>query len=117
VWKEAMQLVKHVYQLTANFSSAEKYGLTSQTNRAAVSVLINIAEGATRDTDKEYLRFLNISEASLSEVDALFEIAHELKMLSCDEYKNISLQINKVSAMLSGLKKYVTNRVNNTPKS
>ncbi len=106
VWVEAMKLVKQAYQLTENFPVAEKYGLTNQINRAVVSVMANIAEGAARESNKEYIHFLTIAQGSLSEVDALFEISCELNILSKSEYANVTIQIDKVSAMLGGLKKY-----------
>ncbi len=106
VWKEAMKLVKLVYRLTSGFPSSEKYGLVNQINRAAVSVMANIAEGAARESNKEYIHFLTISQGSLSEIDALFEISCELNILSPDVYNEVTVQIDKVAAMLNGLKKY-----------
>jgi len=106
IWAEAMRLVKLVYRLTSDFPVAEKYGLVIQINRAAVSIMANIAEGAARESNKEYIHFLTISQGSLSEVDALFEISYELNMLSIDNYNDVTVQIDKVSAMLTGLKKY-----------
>jgi four helix bundle protein len=110
VWRESMQLMKLTYQLTEKFSVTEKYGLISQINRAAVSILANIAEGAARETDKDYAHFITISQGSLSELDALFEISLELKMITEDDYNNITVKIDKIAALLAGLKKYILNK-------
>jgi four helix bundle protein len=64
VWKKAMSLAKTTYHLTANFPKQEIYGLTSQLRSCAISVPSNIAEGSARRSPKEFVRFLNIAEAS-----------------------------------------------------
>ena len=61
VWRKSMDLVEDVYKLSSTFPDAENFGLTSQMRRSAISVPSNIAEGAGRDSKKEYVRFLNIS--------------------------------------------------------
>ncbi|MGO8755110.1 MAG: four helix bundle protein [Gallionellaceae bacterium] len=66
-WKFAMQLVKAVYQLTAEFPTEERYGLAQQMRRAAVSIPSNLAEGAGRNGAKEYLHFIGISRGSLAD--------------------------------------------------
>jgi four helix bundle protein len=65
VWQEAVALVTNVYKVTAAFPKEEVFGLTGQMRRAAVSVPSNIAEGAARNTDKEFLQFLSIARGSL----------------------------------------------------
>ena len=69
VWKDAMRLVSQVYRVTQTFPDAERYGLTLQIRRAAISVPSNIAEGAARGTRLELVRFLSIARGSLSELD------------------------------------------------
>ncbi len=68
VWQKAHAMVLEIYRLTANFPASERYGLTSQLRRAAVSVPANVAEGFSRRSVNEKLRFFNISQASLEEV-------------------------------------------------
>ncbi len=68
VWKLAMEIAKDVYIITKDFPSEEKFGLTSQVRRAAVSIASNIAEGAGRYSDKEFAQFLSIASGSSFEV-------------------------------------------------
>src|SRR3990172_4088398 len=77
-WKEAMALVKSVYQLTQIFPKEEIYGLTSQIRRAAVSVPSNLADGAARTGKSEFARFLSIARGSLSELETQLLIAADL---------------------------------------
>ena len=77
VWKESINLAKEIYALTEEFPKEELYGLTSQIRRAAVSVPSNIAEGAARNSNKEYIRFLYISLGSLSELETQIILARE----------------------------------------
>jgi four helix bundle protein len=77
-WQQAVELVGSIYRLTGAFPDTERYGLTSQMQRAAVSVPANIAEGAARAGTKELLRFLSFATGSLSELDTLVEVAVNL---------------------------------------
>lgn len=72
VWQEAKALVKEVYLLTYDLPDSEKFGLTSQLKRAAVSVPTNIAEGIGRNTSKDAIQFLSIAKGSLNELETLF---------------------------------------------
>ena len=78
VWKEGMALVASVYEMTARFPCEEIYGLAAQMRRAAVSVPSNIAEGAGRGGDREWLQFLEIARGSLCELETQVLIAQEL---------------------------------------
>lgn len=69
IWIESMELVKQIYQITMDLPSIEKYGLTSQLRRAAISILSNIAEGTGRNSKKEFIHFLNISTGSSHELE------------------------------------------------
>ena len=102
-WKEAMALVRVVYEATRAFPAEETYGLTAQLRRAAVSVPSNVAEGAGRDGHKEFLRFLSIARGSLSEVETQLLIAADLGYLPEGHCAFASLQ--RVSRLITGLHK------------
>lgn len=74
-WKFSMQLVKAVYQMTSDFPAEERYGLSQQMRRAAVSIPSNIAEGAGRNGAKEFLNFIGIARASLAELETQLQLA------------------------------------------
>lgn len=78
VWKRAMGLARGVYDETRQFPASEMYGLTSQLRRAAVSVPSNIAEGAARGTDGEFVRFLRIALGSLAEIETQVLLSAQL---------------------------------------
>lgn len=78
-WQEARQLVKNIYQLTAFGKLSKDYGLKDQLQRASVSIMTNIAEGFSRYHKKEFIRFLNISQSSASEVKSLLYILSDLE--------------------------------------
>ena len=78
VWKRALVLAEETYVATRAFPSEERYGLSAQMRRAAVSVLSNISEGAARRTRAEYIHFLHIARGSLAELDAQLALAERL---------------------------------------
>ncbi len=80
VWKRSVELVTTVYYLTSEFPKEEIFGLTNQIRRASVSIPSNIAEGAARNSDKEFIRFLYISLGSNQELDTQMLIARNLKL-------------------------------------
>jgi len=100
-WQQAVELVSATYHLTASFPEAERYGLTSQMRRAAVSVPANIAEGAARSGTKELLHFLSIASGSLSELDTLAELAAKLGFIA--DAKQIQEQMDDVAGLIMGL--------------
>jgi four helix bundle protein len=102
-WQEGIELVKAMYEATNGFPAEERYGLTSQIRRAAVSIPTNIAEGAARGTQKEFLQFLTIARGSISELETLLTIAKEVGLLSTEQTTDIDTLCNRVSACLSGL--------------
>jgi four helix bundle protein len=81
-WSLAMNFVVEVYRVTETFPKEEKFGLTSQIRRAAVSVPANIAEGAARQSDKEFIHFLSNAQGSASELDTELIIVHRLGYIS-----------------------------------
>ena len=101
VWRDAMDLVEAIYRFSDTFPDTERFGLTSQIRRAAVSVPSNIAEGAARRSTPEYLRFLSIARGSLSEMDTQRLIACRLGYAEpCDITTEL---IERVFAKLTAL--------------
>jgi four helix bundle protein len=107
VWKKSMDLVERVYRRTESFPDSEKYGLTNQIRRCTVSVSSNIAEGAARNTDKEFVQFCYIALGSLSELETQLLIAERLKYS-----QNIDILENvvEIRRMLLGLIKYLKSK-------
>ena len=108
VYKEAMRLVKAVYEATGSFPQSELYGLTNQIRRSAVSVPSNIAEGAARSGDREFLKFLFIARGSLSELETQLTIAKELGFLGADG--DLFTRVERVFGLLGGLIRSVQGR-------
>ena len=102
-WNEAHKLVMGIYKSTRNFPSEEKFGLTSQIRRAAVSISSNIVEGCERRTTKDFLQFLYISRASLSEVRYHLLLAKDLVYLPEKDYDSLDAQADRVGKILHGL--------------
>lgn len=96
-----MRLVKSVYEATESFPDDERFGLTSQIRRSAISVPSNIAEGAARGTPAEFVRFLQISRASLMELDTQLWLAKDLGLLKA--LQDLREHVLRILAMLNGL--------------
>lgn len=105
VWQKAMNLVEICYQITSEFPKEELYSLTNQIRRAAISIPSNIAEGQSRWSTKEFLRFLSIAKGSLSELETQLILAQRLKYLSEDKLNKIIELTNEIGKMVSGLRK------------
>jgi four helix bundle protein len=100
VWKESMRLAKDVYALTTKFPKEEMYGLTSQIRRSAVSIPSNIAEGAGRNSNKEFIQFLYISLGSLAELETQILLSKDFGLLQGDV---VDKSIERIRRMLLGL--------------
>ena len=101
VWKTSIELVTVVYELTKSFPEEEKFGLTNQLRRVAVSIPSNIAEGDARNSKKEFVRFLSIALGSSAELQTQLLISKNLGYLS--EQNKLILEFEAVSKMISGL--------------
>jgi four helix bundle protein len=104
VWQAAMELVEQVYSLTRTFPKHEIYGLTSQVQRAVVSVPSNITEGHTREHRKEFLQHLSVAQASLAELQTLLEIASRLRYCSRENAAPILERCTSLSMQLYALR-------------
>lgn len=107
VAKLSKKLILNIYILTENFPNDEKFGLISQIRRAAISVLLNIAEGSNRTTKKDFHNFIRIAIGSLVEVDCAIKIAVDLNYIQQNNYEEIEDIIKELYFKLIGLSKYL----------
>ncbi len=102
-----MDLTIAVYRLTATFPTQERYGLTSQMRRAAVSISSNIAEGAGRETRDDFRRFIILARGSNCEIHTQLLVAAELGYCPKLEFQEVERAVVEVAKMLNGLAKYL----------
>lgn len=101
IWQKARVLAKVVYETTKNLPKSEEYALTSQIRRAAISIVLNIAEGhRRRESKKEFLRFLLIADGSLAEVEACLELCLDLCLLTKNEYDQVENVRKELAAII-----------------
>ncbi len=103
IWRNGIELVKQVYQITGLLPTEEKFGLKSQINRVAISIPSNIAEGCSRNSDIEFKRFLEIAMGSLFELETQFIIVQELKLIPKDKLESVFELLNKEAKMINSL--------------
>ena len=111
VWKKSIEFVTQIYNLTNKFPKDENYGLSSQLRRAAISIPSNIAEGAARNTDKEYVRFLYIARASASEIETQLIISKNLNYFNSGN-ENLDTDLLLILKMLTYLINKISQRIN-----
>lgn len=107
----SIELVEMVYRLSSGFPAEEKFGLTSQVRRAAVSVAANIAEGAEREGTKEFLQFLGIASGSLAETETMLILAERLGLVAAQDSSPLLEQAATVGRMLNGLKRSLRSKI------
>jgi four helix bundle protein len=110
-WQKAVVLVESVYKVTAGMPAEERYGLTSQLRRAAVSIPSNIAEGHGRETTREFTRFISIARGSLAELETQLEVVSRLAMLSPERTRPILDACDELGRILRGLRKSLDNKL------
>ena len=108
VWQKAHQLTLEVYRTTRSFPEDEKYGLTAQMRRCAVSIGANVAEGSARKSDRDFARFVQIAFGSASELEQHLLLAVDLEYLSRDHHTKLDANVNEVKRMLIGLSRRLT---------
>ncbi len=108
IWQKAMSVVENSYKATSNFPKEEKYGLTSQIRRSAVSIPSNIAEGAGRNSNGEFKQFLGIANGSSFELLTQLYLSERLYLLSEEKVKPIVNEILEVCRMNYSLQKSLT---------
>ncbi|MBI1313110.1 four helix bundle protein [bacterium] len=106
VWQVAVEFADQVYAVTGLFPSDERFGLTNQARRSAVSISANIAEGSGRSTDKEFVRFLEIAYGSLMETVSHLKIAERQSFLETGKGAELYETADRLSRMLSGLRNH-----------
>jgi len=107
VWKKSVEFASLIYRETEIFPKSEMYGITSQIRRAAASIAANIAEGAGRNSNKEFVHFLSIALGSLYETESFIFIAKEIDYISSekmDDLLKFSIEINKMLCALQKIK-------------
>ncbi len=110
VYQQSLNLVKQIYILTKQFPDAEKFGLTNQIRRAAISVISNIAEGSSRKSEIEKKRFYEISRSSLVEIDTQLEVTLMLDYINKESIIEVENSISRIFQMLS---KMISKQIDN----
>jgi four helix bundle protein len=110
VWQKAMDLVTEIYKISTAFPNEERFGLSSQMRRAAVSIPSNIAEGHGRKATAAYINHLSIAYGSLMELETQIQIAARLSLISSEITSNLLVKTDEIGKMLSGLKKSLSEK-------
>jgi four helix bundle protein len=113
VWRISMKTGKEVYNLTNFYPDREKYGLVSQSNRAAVSIPSNIAEGLGRNHKKDTIQFLHISRGSAYELETLLSIALMLNVIEKEKYNRVNEIIENNIRLINGFINYLEEKLEN----
>jgi len=104
-WQLAIQYASHVYKATRTFPADERFGLTSQLRRAAVSISANLAEGNGRGTQKDFVRFIEIAFGSLMETVSHITIAKQESYVTAEVHEELYTQAERLGRVLSGLRR------------
>lgn len=110
IWNKAIDLSVDVYKATANFPVDERFGLTSQSRRAAVSIPSNIAEGAGRNSSKEFNNFLGIANGSSYELQTQLVISNKLELLNNEVLEKLLFQIDELQKMNYAFQQMLRNK-------
>ena len=103
VWQKALVLAVEVHRLTDSFPTIERFGLTSQMRRAAVSIPSNVAEGAARRTTKDFVAFVHIARGSLAELETQLLLAQQVGYLRPEQMEPLMERLNEVGRLLTGV--------------
>jgi len=108
VWQRSIDLTVNIYSITDNLIENKKFEFTKQIRRAAISIPSNIAEGAARSSDKDFIKFLYYSLGSLTELETQLIISNRLGLVNNND---IMTELNKIKQMLLGLIRFLKNRI------
>ncbi len=111
VWQKSIDLVEAIYVATQKFPPYEQYGLVNQVRRAAIAIPSNIAEGAERESTKDFLRFLSIARGSQGEVETQLVIARRLKYIQENELNILLQQVHEIGRMINGLQQSLNKKL------
>lgn len=111
VYQKSRAYVKDIYLLTKGYPAEERFSMSNQLKRAAVSITSNIAEGMSRFSDKDKVHFLEIAFGSLHETMSQLEVSLDLDYIKLEDFNNMERQVLEISKMLSGLRKTYLSRV------
>lgn len=103
VWQKSIAFVKEIYRITTKYPKSELFGLTSQIQRAAISMPANIAEGCGHNSNKEFSRFIDIAIRSAFELETLLQISFELNYIEELEYNTLMKDLYEIQKMMYGL--------------
>jgi four helix bundle protein len=106
-WQKARELVKSIYQITGKEDFARDYSLKDQIRRASISVMSNIAEGFSRQTDREFIQFLHVAKGSASEVQSQLHLACDLEYISQATLKELYELSEETIRLVSGFVRYL----------
>lgn len=104
IWKQSRILCSEIYSITLSFPEQEKFGLTNQLRRASVSIPSNIAEGSSRNSNKDFCRFLDMALGSAYEVETQLLIASDLNFTSHEKIEIVTSQLNAIIKMITRFK-------------
>lgn len=111
IWQNAIERSVEAYKLTNKFPETEKYNLNSQLRRSAVSVPSNIAEGAGRNSDKDFVRFLGIALGSCFEFHTQVIISYRLELIDKEEYNSLDSSLDELEKMIWGFQKSLMSKI------
>lgn len=106
VWQKTMAWIRRIYAVTGTFPEAERYGLSAQLRRCAVSVASNIAEGTGRNTDADFVRFIEVAYGSLMEAVCQCQIAADLGYIESGPSNELRREAAEIARMLTGLRRH-----------
>ncbi len=101
IWKKSRSFCFEIYSVTSSFPSDEKFGITNQLRRASVSIPSNIAEGSSRNSNKDFARFLEIAIGSAYEIETQLLISSDLGFLKLEQLDILIIQLEEIIKMIS----------------
>lgn len=100
IWKRSVDFVSEIYQQTQTYPKEEIFGLTAQLRRAAISIPLNISEGAAKTSDKDFLRFLEMALGSCNEVETALIVSNNLQFIDSIIFDEMHVKINELQRMI-----------------